>query len=138
MKSISKIRHMQESNRKLERRLLNEQVATGAVQPTSGQTVNNDQEEPSGELIVPNLKYFSTTPSGTLVVNNLGSVLDSVNGVGVDEYERNMNSLQLIKGGTYQYKYEPLVKTMRAPTKGEPVVKVFQGGAEVGEFYPNR
>ena len=39
-RSYSKIRHIQESNQRLENRLLNEQVTTGATQTTTGTTPN--------------------------------------------------------------------------------------------------
>jgi|688.fasta_scaffold537630_1 hypothetical protein len=96
----------------------------------------SEQETPT-ELIIPNKEYFVSNPSGTLVVGEIGSVLDSVNGLGVEEGEGGMNSDQVIKMGTYEYKYEPSVKTMRAPN-GEPAVKLFQSGTEIDYFMPKQ
>lgn len=115
-KSLSKIRHIQEVNLKLEKRLLSEQETTS---------------------INANLDYFSKNPKGTLVVDNMGSYLNKVNNLDVSEETAGMNSDQVIKGGTYDYQYVPSQSTMRK-SSGEPVVKLFQNEKEIDMFYPKQ
>jgi len=87
--------------------------------------------------VIPNVDYFTKNPTGTLVVDDIGSVLQSVNNEMVDEDNRNnkMYSDQLVRGGEYQYQFVPNVKTMRAPA-GEPVVNLMQNGKPVNSFMP--
>ena len=85
--------------------------------------------------ITPNVEYFVANPKGKIFVDDIGSVISSVNGNDVSDEEDSMNSDELIRGGEYDYQYEPLMKTMRNPN-GEPVVKLFQGGKEVNYFFP--
>jgi hypothetical protein len=85
--------------------------------------------------VTPNIEYFQSNPSGTLLVDDIGSVLALVNGTTVDENYTKMYSDQLVRGGEYQYQFVPNVKTMRAPA-GEPVVNLIQNGQKVNAFMP--
>ena len=87
--------------------------------------------------ILPNVEYFKENPKGKLVVDDIGNVLQSVNDsiVSDDDGNNKMYSDELVRGGEYQYEFEPSVKTMRAPS-GEPVVNLFQNGQLVNSFMP--
>lgn len=85
--------------------------------------------------IIPNVAYFTQNPKGELVVDDMGSVLSTVNTFIIDDKYEKMYSDQLVRGGEYQYEFVPSAKTMRAPN-GEPVVNLFQNGQLVNSFMP--
>ena len=123
-RSYSKIRHIQESNQRLERRLISERVIReGGILSHGGP--------------IPNVGFFRQTPKGVLNVDDVGSVLHSVNKKMIRPDHQKMYSDQLIKGGDYDYVFVPMEKTMRAP-QGEPVVNLFQNGQLVNSFMPEK
>ena len=123
-RSYSKIRHIQESNQRLERRLISERVIReGGILSLGG--------------IIPNVGFFTQNPKGVLNVDNVGSVLHSVNKKVTHPDHKKMYSDQLIKGGDYDYVFVPMEKTMRAP-QGEPVVNLSQNGQLVNSFMPEK
>ena len=123
-RSYSKIRHIQESNLRLERRLISERVIR------EGGIIKQDGP-------IPNVGYFTKNPKGVLNVDDVGSVLYSVNKVMTRPDHQKMYSDQLIKGGDYDYVFVPMEKTMRAP-QGEPVVNLYQNGQLVNSFMPEK
>ena len=123
-RSYSKIRHMQESNLRLERRLISERVIR------EGGIITHDGP-------IPNVGFFKQNPKGVLNVDDVGSVLHSVNKRIIRPDHQKMYSDQLIKGGDYDYEFVPMEKTMRDP-QGEPVVNLFQNGQLVNSFMPEK
>jgi hypothetical protein len=107
----------------------------GNVKPLISETEYNEGVTVELETISPNVAYFTTNPKGVLLVDDIGSVLATVNNETIDEKYTKMYSDQVVKGGEYQYEFVPLEKTMRVPT-GEPVVKLFQNGQQVNSFMP--
>ena len=65
-RSYSKIRHMQESNIRLEKRLLNEQV-TGSTQTTTGATPNTETKV-AGPFGVPPIQYYVYNKGGKFYI----------------------------------------------------------------------
>ena len=87
-RSYSKIRHIQESNQRLERRLISERVIReGGILKHGGP--------------IPNVGFFKQNPKGVLNVDDVGSVLHSVNKRIIHPDHQKMYSDQLIKGGDY-------------------------------------
>jgi hypothetical protein len=123
-RSYSKIRHIQESNVRLEKRVLLERVIREGV------IITRDGD-------IPNVGFFTKNPKGVLNVDDVGSVLHSVNKVMIRPDHQKMYSDQLIKGGDYEYEFVPMEKTMRAP-QGEPVVNLSQNGQLVSSFMPEK
>ena len=62
-KSYSKIRHIQESNQRLENRLLNEQVTTGATQTTP-----NTETKVAGPFGTPPIQYYIYNKGGKFYI----------------------------------------------------------------------
>jgi hypothetical protein len=123
-RSYSKIRHIQESNVRLEKRVLLERVIReGGIIKLGG--------------IIPNVGFFKQNPNGVLNVDDVGSVLHSVNKRMTHPDHKKMYSDELIKGGDYDYEFVPMEKTMRSP-QGEPVVNLSQNGQLVSSFMPEK
>ena len=62
-RSYSKIRHIQESNQRLENRLLNEQVTTGATQ-----TTGNTETKVAGPFGTPPIQYYIYNKGGKFYI----------------------------------------------------------------------
>ena len=107
----------------------------GNVKPLISETEYNEGVTVELETVTPNVAYFTANPTGVLMVDEIGSVLATVNTNPIDQKYRKMYSDQLVKGGEYQYQFVPSEKTMRAPA-GEPVVKLLQNGQQVNSFMP--
>jgi hypothetical protein len=109
-KSFSKIRHIQESNRMLEKRLMKEQST-----PNTNQSFDSN--------------YFKQNPKGTIKIDNY-AIPEIINGVEVSNYDAQFKKFWSAgdglgrgwRGGdcTYEYKIE---NTMRSPD-GEEVINV--------------
>jgi len=66
-RSYSKIRHIQESNQRLENRLLNEQVTTGTTQTTTGATPNTETKV-AGPFGTPPIQYYIYNKGGKFYI----------------------------------------------------------------------
>lgn len=109
----------------------------GDAKPLISERVVREGAIVTPDGLIPNVGFFKQNPKGVLNVDDVGSVLHSVNKRMTHPEHQKMYSDQLIKGGDYDYVFVPMEKTMGAP-QGEPVVNLLQNGQIVNSFMPEK